>query len=264
MSRATAWGGLVAGVALLMAAAASWHADEVTVFGDAPVDAGSLAPMGSPDAGPGRRPREGPGPFAGPRAPGERADPAALHGERDPATQAREGTAGPLLATRPARLADLDGRPAPGVVEAPERVEIPGVGIAAPIDATGVGDEGALVIPEDVRRAGWFRHGAQPGATSGSSVIVAHVDSRDGGPGAFYRLRDVEEGDRVTVTGAEGEAAEYDITALTRYGKDELPVADLFGDGGPHRLVLITCGGAFDEGSRSYAENVVVTALPSQ
>jgi hypothetical protein len=27
--------------------------------------------------------------------------------------------------------------------------------------------------------------------------------------------------------------------------------------------VLITCGGAFDEGARSYLSNVVITALPA-
>ncbi len=32
---------------------------------------------------------------------------------------------------------------------------------------------------------------------------------------------------------------------------------------GDYRLVLITCGGAFDEGARSYLSNVVITALPA-
>ncbi|WP_127571392.1 class F sortase [Georgenia faecalis] len=37
----------------------------------------------------------------------------------------------------------------------------------------------------------------------------------------------------------------------------------LFATDGDHRLVLITCGGAFDERSGQYAENIVVVAEPA-
>jgi hypothetical protein len=36
----------------------------------------------------------------------------------------------------------------------------------------------------------------------------------------------------------------------------------LFSPEGPHRLVLISCAGAFDPATRSYADNVAVTAVP--
>ena len=36
----------------------------------------------------------------------------------------------------------------------------------------------------------------------------------------------------------------------------------LFTTQGPHRLVLVSCGGAFDPVRRTYADNVVVTAVP--
>jgi hypothetical protein len=37
---------------------------------------------------------------------------------------------------------------------------------------------------------------------------------------------------------------------------------EVFAVGGPPRLVLITCGGAFDRRTRNYADNVVVVAEP--
>jgi hypothetical protein len=42
----------------------------------------------------------------------------------------------------------------------------------------------------------------------------------------------------------------------------ELP-PEVFAAGGPPRLVLITCGGAFDRSTRHYADNVVVFADPA-
>jgi hypothetical protein len=38
---------------------------------------------------------------------------------------------------------------------------------------------------------------------------------------------------------------------------------EVFAVGGPPRLVLITCGGAFDRRTRNYADNVVVFAEPA-
>ena len=44
-------------------------------------------------------------------------------------------------------------------------------------------------------------------------------------------------------------------------GKRELPPR-LFARRGKPALALVTCGGAFDEATRTYAENVVVWAVP--
>jgi hypothetical protein len=44
--------------------------------------------------------------------------------------------------------------------------------------------------------------------------------------------------------------------------KEELP-ADVYSRRGRPRLVLVTCGGPFDEARRHYRDNVVVTAVPA-
>lgn len=49
----------------------------------------------------------------------------------------------------------------------------------------------------------------------------------------------------------------YRVTARRTYVKARLP-RDLFASGGPHRLVLVTCGGRFTAGH--YDRNVVVYA----
>jgi hypothetical protein len=42
-----------------------------------------------------------------------------------------------------------------------------------------------------------------------------------------------------------------------------LPIEQLFVPDGPPGLVLITCGGSFDRGVRSYQDNIVVRAVPA-
>ena len=47
-----------------------------------------------------------------------------------------------------------------------------------------------------------------------------------------------------------------------RYAKASLPAADVFARDVEPRLVLVTCGGAFDPATRHYADNVVAYAVP--
>jgi hypothetical protein len=51
--------------------------------------------------------------------------------------------------------------------------------------------------------------------------------------------------------------------SLRSVSKKDLPQA-LFASGGARRLVLVTCGGAFDAATHQYADNVLVTAVPAQ
>ena len=64
------------------------------------------------------------------------------------------------------------------------------------------------------------------------------------------------------VTTADRGVHRFRVVARRHYPKPQLPTADLFAHGGPARLVLITCGGSFDDVAHSYRENVVVYAEP--
>jgi sortase (surface protein transpeptidase) len=90
-------------------------------------------------------------------------------------------------------------------------------------------------------------------------VLAGHVDSATAGLGAFAALLKVEVGDPVIVVAADGKVATYRIVARRSYPKQALP-ADVFDQSVPARLVLITCGGAFDRHRRIYLDNVVVYA----
>ena len=75
----------------------------------------------------------------------------------------------------------------------------------------------------------------------------------------FRDLADVVPGTEVVIE-RDGEPITYRVTEVVQYSKDGLPIADLFREDGPERLVLITCGGSFNTQIRSYDDNVVAIA----
>jgi len=93
-------------------------------------------------------------------------------------------------------------------------------------------------------------------------VLAAHVDY-EGRPGAFYELRRLEPGDRVVVRLSGGRNLAFRVAARRTYAKDALP-RRLFASRGRSVLTLVTCGGSYDERTRSYARNVVVVAIPER
>ena len=108
---------------------------------------------------------------------------------------------------------------------------------------------------------GWYSPGVAPGAAAVSAVLVGHVDDRLQGLGAFAEVRDLRAGDLIEVRTASGRTVAYEVRSLEQFPKSEAPMNRLFTQDGPHRLVLITCAGDFDAATRSYADNVAVTAV---
>jgi len=140
-------------------------------------------------------------------------------------------------------------------------LNMPTLGVRAPVVAASVGADGALEVPDDIATVGWWSGGASPGAPQGSIVIDGHVDSATQGRGAFFRLHDLRPADPVVITTG-GTTLRYAVTGVRQYPKQALP-ADVFDQNIAARLVLISCGGAFDKQTRSYADNIVVYAVPS-
>ena len=169
-----------------------------------------------------------------------------------PATSPAAGPGG--AAASPA--ASPAGKPAP-----PVRLRIADLGVDAPVVPVGVSDAGAMAIPERVDRVGWYRFGPAPGAPAGSVVLAGHVDSARQGKGALFDLRRVAVGadiDLITDTGT----VSYRVTGRETIVKRRLPVERLFDRDGAPRLVLVTCGGPFDQATSSYRDNLVVAADP--
>jgi pyruvate/2-oxoglutarate dehydrogenase complex dihydrolipoamide acyltransferase (E2) component len=162
----------------------------------------------------------------------------------------------PPVAARPAAPSPVVAAPPP------VRLQLEAAGIDAPLDPVGVEPDGAMTLPSDVDRVGWYRFGPVPGAAEGTAVLAGHVDGWDQGRGALAALRTVEPGAEVRVTDATGATTAWRVVSRELLEKQAVPLTALFQRSGPPRLVLLTCGGPFDPELRSYRDNVVVVAEP--
>lgn len=137
-------------------------------------------------------------------------------------------------------------------------LEAPTIGVDAPLVAVGFVEsgryEGQMEVPQDVSEIGWYEYGGIFG--EGNTVLAGHI-SKPGERGVFYSLKDLQLGDPVTVR-SRNTFGHWTVTRVAAYPKTEFPAEEVFiGDGTP-ALVLVTCGGVFDQGARSYEDNVIV------
>ncbi|AOR34087.1 class F sortase [Streptomyces fodineus] len=154
-------------------------------------------------------------------------------------------------------------RPAQPLGDAvPQRVDIPRLGVQAPVVSRGLDAQGAVDPPpfDQPGVVGWYGAGTRPGA-EGAALMVGHVDTETR-PAVFYKLSTLKPGNTVRVVRSDGKVAEFtidDVRVLPRAGFD---ARQAYGPRRPGRaeLRLITCGGSFDRVGRSYTANVVVDA----
>ncbi|WP_225957932.1 class F sortase [Amycolatopsis lexingtonensis] len=175
-----------------------------------------------------------------------------------PATQPpTSATPPPPTSTAPAAPAAQPSTPSP---QPPGTVRLPAGGTATLVRED-LGPNGELPIPADLGQATWW--GAELDAAGGASVFAGHVNWR-GATGPFAELWTARIGGAVTVVDRGGKTWRYRISQLLTVHKDDLPAQadDLFGQSGPHRVVLATCGGRWVGGSDGYEENRIVIAEP--
>lgn len=143
----------------------------------------------------------------------------------------------------------------------PVRVYFPDQGLR--VDLTRVGlnaysDFNLVPIDAHPLVAGWWCDSPQPGDI-GPSVLVGHVDW-GGSKAAFGYLSSVKVGARIVVTSRDGSEHTFTVDGKQRVGKVEFPMNRVFGDTPVAALRLITCGGIFDHGARSYVDSDILYA----
>lgn len=140
----------------------------------------------------------------------------------------------------------------------PARLEIGAIGVDSDVMGLGLRPDGSMEVPAGGFPAGWYTGSPVPGQL-GPSIVAGHVDW-GGSPGVFYRLRDLEQGDDVTVVSQDGTTVRFVVSAVEQYPKDAFPTDKVYGDIDHPGLRLITCGGQFDSDISSYDDNIVVYA----
>jgi hypothetical protein len=143
---------------------------------------------------------------------------------------------------------------------APVWIDIPAIGVEAPLVKVGDASNGAIDVPpaNEPHIAGWYARSVTPGEP-GRTVIVGHLDSRYSGQAVFYHLGALKPGQAITVTRRDGVAVVYRVDGVALHPRDELPSEQIYGPADRPELRLITCGGTYKEGT-GWSSNIVLYA----
>jgi len=150
--------------------------------------------------------------------------------------------------------------PAPLAASAPTRVTVPSISAESSLVPTGLKQDGSLEVPpvSEPMQASWFDQSPTPGEV-GPSIVLGHVNG-GGQPGIFANLKDVVAGSQVFIDRADGQRAVFEVSRVDTIPKDSFPTDAVYNDTANPQLRLITCGGDYDRGARSYLSNVIVYA----
>jgi sortase family protein len=157
-------------------------------------------------------------------------------------------------AALPAQPVHVPAGQPPGTVRLPQ-------GGTAELVRKEIDRSGTLPVPDGIGEATWW--GAGLDAPKGATVLAGHVNWK-GSVGPFAELWESRPDQLVTVVDDAGKEWRYRVSEVLTVHKDDLPnrARELFGQGGEHRLVLVTCGGRYVGGDLGYDENRIVVATP--
>lgn len=144
----------------------------------------------------------------------------------------------------------------------PVDLRIPSVDISGHVQPVGMTDAVTMQVPSDIKVIGWFDRSVFPISDNGHTVLVGHRDGARNPNGVFRNLENVREGDVVKVRDQSGRLVDYEVATVELVSDKQFAekAAWIFRVNGPHRLVLITCGGTYDRTRGGYQANVVVIA----
>lgn len=158
----------------------------------------------------------------------------------------------------PPKPAPVDPSAALAVATNPVRLRVPAIAVDAPVIPLGLNPDQTLAVPTRASDTGWYTGGSPPGAT-GPAVIAGHVNLQSE-PGVFADLDEVEAGDTIEVIGDDIVVVRFVVDRIERHPKDAFPTYEVYLPTAGPELRLITCGGAFNEDTGHYLDNVIVFA----
>lgn len=139
----------------------------------------------------------------------------------------------------------------------PERIEIPKLGVDAPVMELGLSADQSIEEPplSPPNITGWYEYGPTPGEL-GPAVVLGHVDAH-GEAAVFFRLKELGKGDKIRVVRKDGSVAVFAVDQVKRYPKEDFPTQRVYGNLDHAGIRLITCGGVFNDQSGHYKDNVI-------
>lgn len=156
------------------------------------------------------------------------------------------------------------GPPPPTAV----RMVIPRLYIDAPVVTLGLGADNYPEVPERPDQVAWYDFSPAPGQQS-NAVFSGHVDWQTRGglpiPGVFYRLRELQIGDEISVTLEDGAELRYRVSGNVATEYDDPNVVRSMQATSKDAITLITCGGSWVRDRRepnggNYSHRIIVRA----
>ena len=180
----------------------------------------------------------------------------------------------PIPASRTSRAPALLSAVVPDAPGVPVSVIVTSHRVDAAVSADPLNPDNSLYVPPDPRAVSWASQDVGPGGSYGTTILVGHINYR-GTPGAFSDLADYRVGQIITLLMADGRRMNYAVAALPmQVNKDQVGPRrqELFDQSSSYglagqpksgRLLLLSCGGAFDNRTGHYESNIFVYALPT-
>ena len=131
------------------------------------------------------------------------------------------------------------------VLAKPVRLTIGALETTLKVNPVGIENDGSLETPKNWNEAGWYKNGAMPGQI-GNVLINAHYDNNLGRPAAFWQLKNIKIGDKVTMENEFDKVYTYEVTEFFYIDIRDPERLKIFNDiEGKSTITLITCGGVW-------------------
>jgi len=139
-----------------------------------------------------------------------------------------------------------------------ERLQVPALGVDAPVARFGLDRFGRLDVPQDARTVGWNPAYSRLPGEGGATFLAAHVEFA-GAPGVFNQLSSLHPGAYLSIVLTGGTVRLYRVTSVVDYALGAIDMgALLHGREGVESVTLMTCSGPANEGE--YPLRTVVLA----
>jgi sortase (surface protein transpeptidase) len=182
--------------------------------------------------------------------------------EPEPAVQSSSSSSGSSSSSSSSSSSDSNA--AANVPARPSELRIDRIGVRSSFEHLGRNSVGAMADPVGWDNVSWFNEGPRPGQ-QGNAAVAGHLDRPGGAPAAFWNLRQLQPGDRVTVITEANEELVFEVTHLEQFHISNPPTSRIFGRTDGYNMNLITCAGNWDTSIGMYDQRLVAyTTLVSR
>jgi LPXTG-site transpeptidase (sortase) family protein len=159
--------------------------------------------------------------------------------------------------TNPGGQVDWSPDPDAAPVATNGRVQLPSLGVEAPIVKVGIDSSERMVVPTNARDIAWLDQGGFPGRTR-NVVLAGHI-AYNRAAGSFNRIKDLQPGDEVTIA-IDEKVLRYRVVWNCSFSRDTTLADRIMGYTTRPSVTLISCGGVFDTAARTHTNRIVVRA----